>query len=431
MNTSQSITINTDPNGEARVRFTPGLTAGAATIKAFANNDTLQTQLIFNITSDDIHSINFTQESQLELAVANTGGMESAVLRVRLNDINGNLIDFPDTVYFRIMNTTPPAGANLNNQPASDSVMVVSTGGEAQVSVNSGTESGILIIRASLTNKAGRWVHATKANIVIHAGPPAFVLPFIGGFNTGQNMGGGLWQIVAGAEVKDVYGNAVQNNTAVFFSLVNPGETDCQIIGSAFVGNVSVEDDSLAGVAYTTLTYSGIYTNDVITIKASTGEGMGQGVDGYATVALPLNDPRLDVQANPAMLVYGNNSPDWKSTDIFAVLTDGQGQLIGNSALMLLCTKGQFVAIPGYNNNYPTDPAWRIITDDGSYGTGDYRGWAWGQIRFHRLEIPIGDPNMEVPGQTLATITARLLGANIAVSTDVVLYRYWTPGPPF
>ena len=324
--------------------------------------------------------------------------------RVRLNDINGNLIDFPDTVYFRIMNTTPPAGANLNNQPASDSVMVVSTGGEAQVSVNSGTESGILIIRASLTNKAGRWVHATKANIVIHAGPPAFVLPFIGGFNTGQNMGGGLWQIVAGAEVKDVYGNAVQNNTAVFFSLVNPGETDCQIIGSAFVGNVSVEDDSLAGVAYTTLTYSGIYTNDVITIKASTGEGMGQGVDGYATVALPLNDPRLDVQANPAMLVYGNNSPDWKSTDIFAVLTDGQGQLIGNSALMLLCTKGQFVAIPGYNNNYPTDPAWRIITDDGSYGTGDYRGWAWGQIRFHRLEIPIGDPNMEVPGQTLATI---------------------------
>lgn len=431
VNTTQSITINTDHNGEARVRFTPGLTAGAATIKAFANNDTLQTQLIFNITSDDIHSINFTQESQLELAVANTGGLESAILRVRLNDINGNLIDFPDTVYFRIMNSAPPAGANLNNQPVSDSVMVVSTGGEAQVSVNSGTESGILIIRASLTNKAGRWVHATKANIVIHAGPPAFVLPFIGGYNTGQNMGGGLWRIVVGAVVKDVHGNAVQNNTAVFFSLVNPGETDCQIIGSAFVGNVSVEDDSLSGVAYTTLTYSGIYTNDVITIRASTGEGMGQGVDGYATVPLPLNDPRLDLQVNPAMLVFGNNSPDWKSTDIFAVLTDGQGQLIGNSALMLLCTKGQFVAIPGYNNNYPTDPPWRIITDDGSYGTGDFRGWAWGQIRFHRLEVPVGDENTQVPGQTLATITARLLGTNLTVSSDVVLYRYWTSGPPF
>ena len=132
--------------GEAQVRFTPGLAAGAATIKAFANNDTLQTQIIFNIKSDDIYSISFTQQEQITLNVANTGGTDSAILRVKLKDINGNLIDYPQEVYFRIVNLNPPAGANLNNHPVTDSVLVISTGGEAQVSVNSGSESGILII---------------------------------------------------------------------------------------------------------------------------------------------------------------------------------------------------------------------------------------------------------------------------------------------
>ncbi len=430
INTTQSVTINSDIMGEAQVRFTPGLTAGAATIKAFANNDTLQTQLIFNVTSDDIHSISFTQEGQITLDVANTGGDESAILRVKLKDINGNLIDTPQSVYFRIMNATPPLGANLNNQPVGDSVLVVSTGGEAQISVNSGTQSGILIIRASCTSSAGRWVRATKANIVIKSGPPAVVLPFIGLFNTGQNMGGGIWQVVAGAVVRDSYGNSVSRGTGVFFELIN-NVTNCQIFPSATTGNVSAEEDSVAGIAYTTVTYSGSYTNDWITIRASTGSIQGEGVDGYATVQLPLNDPHFDIQANPAALVFGNVSPIWKSSEIYCVLTDGQGQPVGNAAIMLTCTKGQFVAIPGYNNNYPSDPAWRIITDDGSYGTGEYAGWAWGQIRYNIIECPPGDQVQQIPGESGGTIIARLLGTTVTGQTDVALFRYWTPNPPF
>ncbi len=430
VNTTQSVTINTDTMGEAQVRFTPGLTAGAATIKAFANNDTLQTQLIFNVTSDDIHSISFTQENQIELDVANTGGDESAILRVKLKDINGNLIDSPQDVYFRIMNTTPPEGANLNNYPVGDSVLVVSTGGEAQISVNSGTQSGILIIRASCTSGSGRWVRATKANILIQAGPPAEVIPSIGLFNTGENMGGGLWRVIAQAVVKDVYGNSVGNNTSVFFELIN-NITNCQIGANAYTGNVSVDEDSLAGVAFTTITYSGIYTYDWITIRASTGAMQGEGVDGYATVQLPLNDPRFEIQAVPASLIFGDTAPDWKSADIYAVLTDGQGAPVGNASIMLLCTKGQFVSIPGFNNNYPADPNWKIITDDGSYGTGEYAGWAWGQIRYHRLECPAGDPMTQTPGQTSGIIIGRILGTNVTAETNVALYRYWTPNPPF
>lgn len=447
LNTSQMITINTDNSGLAQVQFTPGLTAGAATIKAFANNDTLQTQLIFNVTSDDIHSISFTQVGQIDLNVVNTGGVESAILRVNLKDINGNLVDVADSVYFRIMNPRPDDDipANLNNNfPVGDSVMVLSTGGQAQISVNSGTASQILIIRASCVNRSGRWVQATKANIVIHAGPPAVIVPFIGGFNTGQNMGGGLWRVIAGAVVKDIHGNSVDRGTSVYFSIpaeiqINP-LVNCQIVANAYVGNVSVDDDSLSGVAYTVLTYSGVFTNDKVVIRAQTGavtpEDTFDDVYGDAIVSLPLNDPRFEMQALPTSLIFGDDTPNWKYADIYFVLSDGQGQPVGNAAVMLTSTGGQFVAIPGYNNNYPTDPAWRIITyydyeDPNDTISSDYAGWAWGNIGFNRLECGVGDPVAEVPGTATHTITARILGSSVTVETNVTLYRYWTPGPPF
>jgi hypothetical protein len=98
---------------------------------------------------------------------------------------------------------------------------------------------------------------------------------------------------------------------------------------------------------------------------------------------------------------------------------------------MLLSTKGQFVAIPGYNNNYPTDPPWQIYTDDGSWGTGEKAGWAWGQIRYHRLECPAGDGMTETAGETSGIVFARIMGTNVTAETSVHLYRYWTPGPPF
>ncbi|OQB08393.1 MAG: Bacterial Ig-like domain (group 1) [Candidatus Cloacimonetes bacterium ADurb.Bin211] len=430
MNTTQSITLNTNTMGEAQVRFTPGLAAGAATIKAFANNDTLQTQIIFNIKSDDIYSISFTQQEQITLNVANTGGTDSAILRVKLKDINGNLIDYSQEVYFRIVNLNPPAGANLNNHPVTDSVLVISTGGEAQVSVNSGSESGILIIRASCIAKDGRWIHATKANIVIHAGPPAEVKPFIGGFNTGQNMGGGLWRVVAGAVVKDRYGNPVETGTSVFFELVYNVVTNCQIGAAGYVGNTSVEDDSLAGVAYTTVTYSGNFTYDWIVIRASTGAVEGEGVAGYATVQLPLNDPQFEARMVPGHLNFFSNDT-WLSADFYAVLTDGQGKPVGNAVIICVSTKGQFVPIPGFNNNYPFDPPWQIITDDGDYGMGDKAGWAWGQIKFHKLEVPAGDPITQMPGQTTGDITLNILGTNVSYVTSIILYRYWDGCPPF
>lgn len=445
VNTVQEITVNSDSDGAAKVKFTPGLLAGAATITAFANGDTLQDQIIFNVKSSMIHSIRFTQAGQIDLNVANTGGTESAILKVKLYDINGNLVDnVPPglTVSFRIMNQNPPAGANLNNYPVGENVPVIPVGGEAQVAVNSGTESGILNIRASCIVD-GRTIVATKPNIVIHAGPPHTVVPFASGFNTGTNMGGGLWRIVAGANVYDIYNNPVDYGTSVWFTL--PDDIlNCQIGANAFVGNESVQGDSTAGIAYTTLTYSGIYTFERLRIRAETGGVEGSQVIGEAYIVLPLNQPQLELEIIPGNLVYhGNDNPVPLSQTALLNLSlfDVQGCAIHNARISMTSTRGVFEYIQGtnedpLNSNSPATP-YIVVTDwyDPNslnstipyYDVNDGEdGKAQGLIRFYAFEIPYGDPMTGTPGVTSVTITARILGTGSTATSTIQLLRYPT-----
>lgn len=442
LNTAQTVNIQTNEYGVARVRFTPGLFAGAATIQASALNDTLVTQLIFTITSDQIHALDFTQQDPIRLNVANTGGTQSAVLRVRLRDINGNLIDRPHDVWFKIMNTgtSLPAGANLNNNPAADSVMVTSNGGEAQISVNAGTESGVLVIRASCTTEDGRWIRATKANIIIQSGPPHSIEPFVSGFNTGTNMGGGVWRVVAGAHVRDRYQNPVQNNTMVWFSIYGAGAgpgnhpyTSAQIVPDGAVGNVSVNGDSLSGVAYTTLTYNGTMTNEEVTIYARSGGEAGQAVDAYGSVTLPLNDPRFEMQVVPQTVNFGHTTPANKHADIILFLTDGQGLPVTDSEFQLVCTRGQIILHP--DHYFPSNPSYTQIPPNyADISRPDkvttFEGTAHARIQVYLDEFPFGDDQTNTPSTTDVGITGRLLGTNIQATTNLLVYRY-NPTAPF
>ncbi|MDD2228389.1 MAG: hypothetical protein PHY48_03135 [Candidatus Cloacimonetes bacterium] len=436
LNTTQLVRINTETNGIAKVRFTPGLSAGAAQIQATANGDTLIANTIFNVTSDEIHSISFTQTDQINLNVANTGGLQSAILRVKLRDINGNLINSADSVYFKIVNTNAPAGANLNNQGQMDSVLVISNGGEAQISVNSGTASGMLKIRASVS-KGNSYIYSLKTNIVIHAGPPApfpnGIIPFIGEFNTGTNMGGGLWRVIAGASVKDIHNNPVDKGTAVWFELL--GAPDCQIGAEAYVGNVSVNGDSIIGTAFTILTYTGSLTNQSITIRANCGDDQfGNDNYGLTTVFLPLNDPRFEMQAQPIALYFDENpptppyspsNPEYKTSDIHCFLTDGQGIPIKDSIIMLTNTRGMIIEIQGiegiglYADNPPLP--WRIITNS--------EGRAKGRLALKTAEIPPPDPQAGTPGTETALVTGRILGAGTESNTSITGFRYLGTSP--
>ena len=443
LNTTQVVSIPTNEFGVARVRFTPGLFAGAATIEASALNDTLRTQLIFTITSDDIHAIDFTQQDPINLNVANTGGTQSAVLRVKLRDINGNLIDQPQQVFFRIMNNAAsmPEGANLNNQAPTDSVGVISNGGEAQISVNAGTEAGVLVIRASCTTEEGRYIQATKTNILINAGPAYSIVPFISGFNTGTNMGGGVWRIVAGAHVRDRWNNPVQDGTSVWFAIYGenaaPGyepPTNAQVEAIAEVGNVSVNGDSLPGMAYTVITYNGIMTNEIVSIYARTGDGQGGVVESYYSDILPLNDPRFEIQVLPQFVNFGDDSPANKEAEILLNLTDGQGLPVTGSELILMSTRGEIILHPMHYNSpqNPTynqiPPNYENIAEPNEVTT--YESWAHGKIKVYIDEFPYGDLQTNTPSTTDVAITGRLMGTNIQATTNLLVYRY-PADPPF
>jgi len=441
LNTAQVVNIQTNEYGVARVRFTPGLFAGAATIQASALNDTLITNLIFNITSDQIHALDFTQQEPIRLNVANTGGTQSAVLRVRLRDINGNLIDSPHDVWFKIMNTGTflPEGANLNNAAPTDSVKVTSNGGEAQISVNAGTESGVLVIRASCTTEDGRWIRATKPNIIIQSGPPHSIEPFISGFNTGVSMGGGVWQVVAGAHLRDRYQNPVQANTAVLFAVYGEGAgpgnhpyTAAQIGSDGTVGNVSVNGDSLEGVAYTTLTYNGTMTNEYVTIYARSGGELGQAVDSYTQVRLPLNDPRFEIQVVPQIVNFGHTAPATKHADILVYLTDGQGLDVTGSEILLLSTRGQIILHP--DHYFPSNPNYTQIPPNyANISRPDlittYQAEGNGRIQVYLDEFPFGDADTNTPSTTDVGITGRLMGTNVQATTNLLVYRYPESAP--
>ncbi|MFA7016725.1 MAG: hypothetical protein WC190_05575 [Candidatus Cloacimonadaceae bacterium] len=442
-NTAQNSSATTDEYGIASVRFTPGLLAGAATIKASANNDTLNTQIIFTISSDDVQSMDFTQEEAIELNVAETGGVSSAILRVKLRDINYNLVDRPFDVRFRIMNTNVPTGANLNgHSPANDWVTVTSNGGEAQVSVNAGTGSGVLRIQAECTNDAGMTITANKPNVIIHAGLPATITPSMAGYDQGNSMQGGVWQVVASANVRDKHNNPVSLNTPVWFSIVscdengNPADSvHAQIEAFGTVGNVSIEGDSLLGVAFTTVTYHGSQTNKYVRIVASSGDAVSSTLGADGVFQLPITGPELIVYADPQNLNFGNAgtnvTPASLTTDIRIWLLDGQGIPITDSHFHLSSDKGQFnISNPAPGPNDPDYLSYCLDPSNPQY-IRSIDGYSLSRFKTFEAEHPDPQDESLSPEQSTANVGVRLLGSTIEPTPAVItVWTFWGP-PPF
>ncbi len=427
LNTTQTVTQNTQTDGVASVRFTPGLSAGAANIQASANNDTLKAVTVFMITSNELYSLDFTQQSQINLNVANTGGLESAILRVKLRDINGNLIDSPQKIYFKIDNPNPPEGANINGHAPSDSVEVTSSGGEAQVSINSGTESGIIRIKASWVSADGtRYIYAIKTNIVIRSGPPITggITSFVSGFDTGVNLGGGLWRVQCGAIVKDRYNNPVDWGTTVWFSIPNNADPImCQVIAESYTGNINAEGDSTAGVAYTYVIYNGTLTYQTITIHASCGnDSDGNEIYGETPCVLPLNGPEAYIEPQPATLMFDLAQVNYESADIYFYVTDGQGCQVSNAKVMFLAPDGgHFIYSPNaiYDPSLPANEYWLLRTDA--------NGYAIAKIAFKPQEcIP---PIEGLPQPKSMRIRGTLIEGLLTRETNVTIVMYDPTAP--
>jgi hypothetical protein len=160
-------------------------------------------------SSGTIASIEFNT-LRPSIQVKGTGGIESAVLVATGYDSLGNKVGAGKQIIFRILNG-PHGGENLENKGYGPDTALTTEAGQATVTLNSGTVSGTIELRA----ESGT-IFSNVTRVAINAGPPAYLT--LGA--KPLNIRG--WDVVnvtseVLAMVDDIYGNPVQNSTAVYF----------------------------------------------------------------------------------------------------------------------------------------------------------------------------------------------------------------------
>jgi len=421
--------------GIAVATYSAGIQAGVAQISAVVDSAAATTAI--TVISDDVNSIQFVNQQQISIDVQGTGGIESAELAVNLFDMNGNMIDSPVEVWFKFQ-VRPEGnwntGSNINNvvYNLSDSTSTVASNGVAVVSVNSGSDSGIIKIRAWCKNLQGTVISASKPNIIVQAGPPSNCEFTIGGYDSGDDMGGGMWRVQIAALITDDQGNPVGNGTAAYFYLDPVPQYASIVAANAFVGNENANGDTLEGTAYSYLLYDGSYTNEKVHVKVD----VGSEITFEGDLLLPLQMGQLTMVCVPAHLdwIIEGDMED-KLTQCRVTVHDGQGNPVNNQRILFTSSLGE----PTDLDIHPlesdiTDPVvlqaydWDGLNLDGDPHDG-YTGWyenhlgrLYKWVVSHKYECP--PPVPAPPGMTSAAITANIFGTNTSVNQTITLFRY-------
>ncbi|HCX59290.1 MAG TPA: hypothetical protein DG355_01370 [Candidatus Cloacimonas sp.] len=262
------------------------------------------------------------------------------------------------------------------------------------------------------------------------------------GYDQGNSMQGGVWQVVASANVRDKHNNPVSLNTPVWFSIVscdengNPADSvHAQIEAFGTVGNVSIEGDSLLGVAFTTVTYHGSQTNKYVRIVASSGDAVSSTLGADGVFQLPITGPELIVYADPQNLNFGNAgtnvTPASLTTDIRIWLFDGQGIPITDSHFHLSSDKGQFnISNPAPGPNDPDYLSYCLDPSNPQY-IRSIDGYSLSRFKTFEAEHPDPQDESLSPEQSTANVGVRLLGSTIEPTPAVItVWTFWGP-PPF
>lgn len=157
-----------------------------------------------------IASIYLSSDS-MNLAVKQTGGIETSLIRALCFDPGGNRVPEGLAVNF-IITDGPGGGEHLANTGYGPYQAVTNGQGMASVSIHSGTRSGTIRVRA--------WADTVLSNatqVMVSAGPPAHIVVGADTCNVPY------WNYVAGqnritAVVSDVYLNPVNDSTVVYFT---------------------------------------------------------------------------------------------------------------------------------------------------------------------------------------------------------------------
>jgi hypothetical protein len=349
----------TNSDGYATAFLSPQTQAGIAIITAITPGvpDTLTFPV--QITSGYPSSIQLTSNTNT-IQVQGTGGVEAATLTASVFDANGN--PAPDSILVRFELLAPiPQGAHFDNGLTIDSSLT--SGGGAQVSLNSGTQSGPVKVQAVTWNsQTGASITATKSNLVIASGPPNQIDIDFG--SDIAAIGTSALQIEVSARVFDTYGNNVSAGTAVFFSI---WDTTFNIWHGPFatvLGSATTLDTT--GVATTLLTYTSEHTckqTDVIA-QAIAGEDI---ISDTSTISLPIYDGALELHVTPESYYFTATGPICVMR-VEAVLKDGLDNPINNAKIffsnnlgLYYCADSIRAAATNLGNGwYPSGGLWRF-----------------------------------------------------------------------
>lgn len=361
-------------DGVGTVIFSPGATAGIATISAVADSATATTSI--QVGSSDVQSIAFEQGT-IFLDVSGTGGNEAAQVETYVYDSFGNLVNQPTKVYFDLLNA--PNGTFLSGDSDENGIYSMTANGVATITINSGTTSGTASLQAvvKIDDNPHNDITAIKNQIVVRTGAPATIAIAPAGFNEGTDVGGGSWKMDVAAYVYDVNGNPV-NTTVVFFSVDPDDAADQQaieIVPDAYTGNENSDGDTLTGVAYTILRYHGSLTNHTVNIHVSTGSISNV----FEHFVLPIQNPTLQMVATPQHLdMFDGGTEQYLETTLRVKLKDGQNTPINGTTLVFYCQYGEFIG-GGPDND--------VFTDDTETINGEI-GMVNKIFRIYRYELP-------------------------------------------
>ncbi len=377
-------------------------------IRAFANEE-------FSYFIDA--SINFFYNDVCFIEPLYTGiivlsSYESYAFRVALKDINGNYVQRIFDVWFKFL--YKPEGTNFNNIifNTNDSISVQSENGIASVTLNAGNTPGIVAIKVYTYNSENVEISIVQSNIIIGPGAPNSINITLGGINTAEDMGSGIWQLQVAAIIADISGNPVEYGTSVLFSL--PENPEWASIGAvAYTGNENANGDTYPGIAFTFLEYDGSHTNDTLLIQVEVAGILIETEE----ITLPIQFPVMNIIPVPQHLDWFESdpeSPDSLITTVHVSIHDGQNNPINNQQVMFYSTLGQPVDMGTDDDNNPHTEQTGIISDQSGLINKDWM--------FFRYECP--PPAGDEPGTSTALICANISGTSVYESVTIVLIRY-------
>lgn len=395
-----TMSSTTDETGHAYATLTPGRESDVARVTATVAGPAgdISDECTVTFISGTPNTIVLTSDTT-EIAVAETGGLSTTILRATVKDASGNKVDQATMVYFQLLNQPdPPAGCNINETFPLDSALTAA--GTAQVSLNSGRQIGGVLIKAFTWRDSLRTdtVSVILATVAVVAGPP-FQLD-IDVNDDGQDAGGGAWVVEVSARVWDIHRNPVADRIPVVFT-VNP---EIATIDPGFTGNVGIAGAPTPGLAFSNMVYNSLNTFDLIEISAEvqTPEGI---ISGAREHELPMQEGNLELNVDPGNWMFEEGNEEARIR-CWVVLKDGHEILINHGPILFTSNRARFSWYNFRRNDYEEfypDPA-RKLTGIFDQENVEERGQATVYLIAEEPDIFLDPFTLEVTVQINASV---------------------------